>query len=108
MKLVLNDSFGGFGFSKQFKRYLKLQNLNPSDFYTMNVKVRSNQKLIESVEYFKNNNMDINYSYSSIVIFEIPDDYTDIKFYDYDGYESCIYVKDGKLYNNHNERIGDI
>lgn len=108
MKIVLNDCFGGFSFSSQFSRYLQMQNLNPNDFYGMNIGSRTNPKLIESIEYFKNNNLDINGDYSSIKIFEISDNFTDIMFKYYDGLESIIYVKDGKLYDNNNIALGEM
>ena len=36
--------------------------------------------------------------YSKLRIVEIPDDYTDYYIDEYDGAESVIYVKDGKLH----------
>lgn len=107
MKIVLNYCFGGFGISKELIRYLKFYNLNVDTLFICNIKNRSNEVFVNAIEEFKDKNLPINDEYSSLRIFQIPDDFTDIKFTYYDGSEGIIYVKNGKLYNEFNEPIGE-
>ena len=87
MKFVINDCYGGYGFSMDFllKYGKEIENLE-----------RNDPKLVSAVEEFGLRNASA--EYSVLCIKEIPDDATDYSVEEYDGAESIIYVKDGKLH----------
>ena len=87
MKFVINDCFGGYGLSQEFldKYGEGLGSLE-----------RNDPKLVAAVEEFGLRNA--SGTYSALCIKEIPDDATDYSIEEYDGAESIIYVKDGKLH----------
>ena len=87
MKFVINDCFGGYGLSEGFlEKYGK----------EIGWLERNDPKLVAAVEEFglrKSSGI-----CSALCIKEIPDDATDYSIEEYDGAESIIYVKDGKLH----------
>ena len=87
MKFVINDCFGGYSYSQDFllKYGKEIGSLE-----------RNDPKLIAAVEEFGLRNA--SGTYSALCIKEIPDDATDYSIEEYDGAESIIYVKDGKLH----------
>ena len=87
MKFVINDCFGGCGFSIDFllKYGKEIGSLK-----------RNDPKLVAAVEEFGEE--EASGFYSKLRIVEIPDDCTDYYINEYDGAESVIYVKDGKLH----------
>ena len=87
MKFVINNCFGGYGFSQDFL-----------DKYGEDLAVlkRNNPKLVSAVEEFGEDNA--SGYYADLRIVEIPDDYTDYYINEYDVAETLIYVKDGKLH----------
>ena len=87
MKFVINDCFGGYGFSLDF--------LNKYGNEIGSLK-RNDPKLVAAVEEFGEE--EASGFYSKLHIAEIPDDCTDYYINEYDGAESVIYVKDGKLH----------
>lgn len=84
MKYVINACFGGFGIKKDIAEKYGL------DRYAED---RDNPKLIELIESGVNCNDDC----AELKVVDIPDDATDYEFDDYDGYESIIYVLNGKI-----------
>ena len=87
MKIVINDCFGGFEFSQDFL------NKYGEEFEYFE---RDDPKLISAIEEFGEAESS-GYS-AKLCIKEIPDDCTDLYIDEYDGVESIIYVKDGKLH----------
>lgn len=87
MKFVINNCFGGYGLSQDFL-----------DKYGEELAVleRNNPKLVSAVEEFGEDKA--SGFYSSLCVMDIPDDCTDYYIDEYDGAETLIYVKDGKLY----------
>lgn len=87
MKIVINDCYGGYEFSQDF-----LSKYGEEFEYFE----RDDPKLISAIEEFGEAESS-GYS-AKLCIKEIPDDYTDLYIDEYDGAESIIYVKDGKLH----------
>ena len=87
MKFVINDCFGGYGLSQEFL-----------DKYGegLGILKRNNPKLVSAVEEFGEDKA--SGYYANLRIVEIPDDATDYSIEEYDGAETIIYVKDGKLH----------
>lgn len=87
MKFVINDCYGGYSFSTDFllKYGKEIGSLE-----------RNDPKLVAAVEEFGLRNA--SNTYSRLCIKEIPDDATDYSIEEYDGAESIVYVKDGKLH----------
>ena len=87
MKFVISVCFGGYGLSKDF--------LNK---YGKEIErcERNDPKLVAAVEDF--GEAKSSGDCAELHIVEIPDDCTDYYIDEYDGSESIIYVKDGKLY----------
>ena len=87
MKIVINDCFGGYGLSEDFlEKY-------GEEFEELE---RNDPWLVAAIEEFGEE--ESSDDYAKIRIVEIPDDATDYYVYEYDGEESVIYVKDGKLH----------
>lgn len=89
MKIVLNRCYGGFSLSKHAKDYINFDTNKFDEDY------RTSAKLIEFMEQYGEEFG--GESHSKLRIVEIPDEATDWEINDYDGYESIIYVIDGKL-----------
>ena len=87
MKFVINDCYGGYSYSQDFllKYGKEIGSLE-----------RNDPKLVAAVEEFGLRNA--SGFAARLCIKEIPDDATDYSVEEYDGAESIIYVKDGKLY----------
>ena len=87
MKFVINKCFGGYELSQDFL-----------DKYgeELSVLKRNNPKLVSAVEEFGEDKA--SGFCANLRIVEIPDDYTDYYINEYDGAETLIYVKDGKLH----------
>ena len=87
MKFVINDCYGGYSFSTDFLLIYgkEIESLE-----------RNGPKLVTAVEEFGLRNASS--TYSRLCIREIPDDATDYSIEEYDGAESIVYVKDGKLH----------
>lgn len=87
MKIVINDYFGGYGLSEGFlEKY-------GEEFEELE---RNDPRLVAAIEEFGEE--ESSDDYAKIRIVEIPDDATDYSIEEYDGAESIIYVKDGKLH----------
>lgn len=87
MKFVINNCFGGYGLSEDFlaKYGEEVEGLE-----------RNDPKLVAAVEEFGEE--EASGFAAKLCIKEIPDDYTDYYIEEYDGAESLIYVRDGKLH----------
>jgi len=86
MKMTLNKSYGVFDLPEDFEV--------DTDDYSYNW--HEDERLAEFVE-SKGGKVRTNFGLLKVV--EIPDDCTDWELNDYDGYESIIYVVDGKIYH---------
>ena len=83
MKIVINGDFGGYGFgvAEEFE-----------DFVNQLVGERDDPELVAFVE----NHPD---KCGDLVVVVIPDTATDWEIDEYDGWESVIYVVDGKIHH---------
>lgn len=88
MKLVINTCYGGFELSD------KAEGMLGEDTYELE---RDDPKLVEIVETLGKEAYNTDVSKLSVV--EIPDNATDYEVNEYDGYESIIYVVDGKIHH---------
>jgi hypothetical protein len=89
MKIVVNDTFGGFHYPEEF---CKCYNDSPYDWmdYTDDDEYRFHDNLIDWVE---TNPQDS----EGLRVIDIPDNVTDWQIHEYDGLESIICVIDGKI-----------
>lgn len=85
MKVVLNRSFGGFHFGKQFMKHYNIESC--WDTYEWE---RNDPELVQWVEDHPDDN-------PYLRVLEIPDNATDWQIHEYDGKESLILVIDGKI-----------
>ena len=92
MKIVLNKCYGGFSLSEYAEELLGL-----SDGWYDEMEVRQDAQFIAYIEAFGAKRMG-GYS-AELVIVEIPDECTDWELDEYDGFESIVYVVNGKLYH---------
>lgn len=86
MKIVANKWYGDFGISDEAFKILGT-NFNYDD--------RTSPQLISLIE--EKGAEFVEDDYSALAIVEIPDEITDWEIDDYDGYETVIYVLDGKI-----------
>lgn len=82
MKIVINGDYGGFSCGV---------NLFYRDMVLSHSADRTNSELVQFVE----NNPHL---CGDLKVVIIPDCATDWEIYEYDGFESVIYVEDGKIY----------
>ena len=88
MKIAINECYGGFGLSKEAEAMLPKEiNFRDGD--------RTDPRLIEVIEKL---GYEANGPFAKIAIYDIPDEATDYKIWEYDGVETLIYVVDGKMY----------
>lgn len=86
MKFVINACFGGFSVKESVA---KAYGFDP---YCVE---RDNPMLIKLIE----SGVDCNGNCAELKVVNIPDNATDYEFDDYDGFESIIYVVDGKIHH---------
>ena len=89
MKMIINDCYGGFGIRMDILEKLKLTAYSEGDDV-----IRGNPQLIKMIE----TGEDISDDYAKLKVVEIPDESTDWYLDENDGWESVIYVLDGKLH----------
>lgn len=89
MKMIINDCYGGFGIRMDILEKLKLTAYSEDDDV-----IRGNPQLIKMIEAGE----DISGDYAKLKVIEIPDESTDWYLDEDDGWESVIYVLDGKLH----------
>lgn len=90
MKLVVNKCYGGFGLSRRAARALGLE-------HTYDDIDRADPQLVHLIEQFGFEAVSDEYAHLKVV--EVPVGVTDWEINDYDGYETVIYVLNGKLYH---------
>lgn len=89
MKMIINDCYGGFGIRMDILEKLKLTAYSEDDDI-----IRSNPQLIKIIEAGE----DISGDHAKLKVVEFPDESTDWYLDEDDGWESVIYVLDGKLH----------
>ena len=95
MKLVLSKCYGGFSLSEEAcKKLFALGVKEFEDDYWEDID-RNNEHLIAIVE---KDAESASGSCANLEIVEIPNNATDWMIDEYDGWETVIYVVDGKLY----------
>ena len=93
MKIVLNECYGGFGLSDFGAKILGTH--NPEREMSFGNGNAMHETLAALVEKF---GAQLNGEFANLEVFEIPDDVTDWEIDDYDGYESLLYVRNGKIW----------
>lgn len=86
MKIVINKCYGGYSLSEEALATLGIQ-------CDEGVK-RTDSRLVEIVEADPEAASGV---FAKLAVVEIPDEATDYHVDEYDGFESVIYVVDGKL-----------
>ena len=82
MKIVINDCYGGFGLSEEAEE-LYIQKKNISGSLRGDI-LRNDSVLVEVVETLGDK---ASGKYSELTVVEIPDDVTDWRIEEYDGWE---------------------
>ena len=90
MKIVINDCYGGFGLSKEAEE-LYIQKKNISGPLRGDI-LRNDSVLVEVVETLGDKASGI---YSKLKVVEIPDDVTDWRIEEYDGWE---HIAEGRMW----------
>lgn len=102
MKLLLNKCFGGFCLNLDNIQLLtELGRVCPIN----SLEFRANTDIIKILEDYTKKGYNINNPHSKITIVDIPDNITDFTIQDYDGWETCIFVIDGKLYSDEKGKL---
>ena len=91
MKIILNKCYGGFGISDEA---LRMAGITDTDEWGYD-DLRTNPEVIKAVEIL---GKDANDKYSNLAVVEIPEAATDWEVDEYDGYETMIYVINGKIH----------
>ena len=87
MKIVLNKCCGGFALSEEAMKELGLQ--IP---YTSN----TDERLIKLIE--EKGSEYVSYTFSKLEVFDLPEETTDYRVDECNGYETVYYVVDGKIH----------
>ncbi len=87
IKMVLNKCYGGFGLSEEALKALGVEWESDVD--------RTDARLVEMVEADPEAVRD---SYAELKVVSLPEETTDYYIDEYDGFESVVYVVDGKLH----------
>lgn len=88
MFIVINKCYGGFHIPTSLCEATGLSSYEDID--------RTDPRLVEFVQ---EQGGDYREGCSRLVVVEVPEDATDWELDEYDGFESIIYVVDGKLYH---------
>ena len=91
MELVINCCYGGFGLSDEACERLGCERYDYQD-----EEERCAPELVECVRELGEL---ANGSYADLEIVELPEEVTDWEIDEYDGFESVIYVVDGKIHH---------
>lgn len=92
MKIVLNECYGGFGLSDFGAKILGTHYPEREMFFEQGNAMH--ETLAALVEAF---GTQLNGEFANLQVYEIPDDVTDWEINEYDGYESLLYVRKGKI-----------
>ena len=87
MKIIINKCYGGYGLSNKALNSLGIE-------YEGDIE-RTDPRLVEIVEADAEK---ASGKFAKLKVVEIPDEATDYSVDEYDGFESVIYVVDGKLH----------
>lgn len=90
MKIAVNKCYGGFSLSDK-----ACELLGTDDPFQYKYEARTNAKLISVIEELGE---EADGHCASLEVVEIPDDATDWRISEYDGWEDVWYVLDGKMY----------
>lgn len=90
MKIVINSCYGGFSLSESAAATLN------TECYPLDDDIRTDPRLVDMVE--QDSKGTSGYC-AKLIVVEIPDNATDWEFDECDGYESIIYVVDGKIHH---------
>jgi hypothetical protein len=93
MKVVVNKCYGGFGLSEKARQML---NADIEKVWELeDAKNRNNPELINAVETLGD---EVNTRSSELKVVEIPETATDWDIKEYDGFETLLYVLNGKIF----------
>lgn len=87
MKMVLNKCYGGFGLSKEARKALGVEWDSDLD--------RTDARFVEMVEA---DPKAVGGSFAQLQVVSLPEGTTDYHIDEYDGFESVVYVVNGKLH----------
>lgn len=93
MKMVLNNSYGGFNIPRELFEVLGCREFGIG-YEGGQAKLRREPALIEWVESHKG---DASFGYAELAVIDIPEEATDWEISEYDGMEHIIAVIDGKI-----------
>lgn len=102
MKIALNNYYGGWGLTNQMVYRLGYDPYVLDRYEVADRIKRNDPKLVELIM------KDIIHNEKSVYgIAEIPDEVTDWEISEYDGWESVIYVLDGKIHHRNADLFRD-
>lgn len=87
MKIILNKSYGGFEVDEKWEDVLGIAELDEEE-------LRFSEPLIKAIE----SNFPVDGYSARLEVITIPSNATDFAVINNDGFETVIYVVDGKLY----------
>ena len=94
MKVVVNKCYGGFGLSEKARKMLHAEDITKV-WELEETENRNNPELINAVETLGD---EVNTRSSELVVVELPETTTDWDIYENDGFETLIYVLNGKIF----------
>ena len=95
MKFVVNKCFGGFGLSEKAVKFIKDEMGLDVDAYDYeDEEKRTAPELIKAVETLGE---EANGRFANLKVVNIKDDFTDLYLDEYDGNESLLVVRNGKI-----------
>ena len=93
MKIVLNECYGGFSLSDFGAKILGTHYPEREMFFGNGNAMH--ETLAALVEAFS---AQLNGDFANLTVYEIPNDVTDWEINEYDGYETLLYVRNGKIW----------
>lgn len=95
MKVVVNKCYGGFGLSEKARKMLHAEDITKV-WELEEAENRNNPELVNAVEALGD---EVNTRSSELKVVEIPEGATDWELNEYDGFETIIYVLNGKIFH---------
>ena len=89
MRIVINKCYGGFSVSEELANRLGLKNGYCAE------EMRTDERLIEAV---LEDREKASGECARLAVVDVPDEATDWRIDEYDGFESITYVLNGKMY----------